>query len=140
MNILTTIANTFQLSVAKTKARNERSKAINSALIAATNRHPDFRDTMFDQELLENQAAHLMEPFLNGGALPTADSLAAVWAEQLPSIGQSRQRAIANIMPMIEDFIYVLGSSNFSNAIISGSVSTTTQPALSTPKQALSGA
>lgn len=139
MNILTTIANSLQASIVNIKARNERIKSINSALIAAANRHPDFRDVLFDQNFLSNQASYLIEPFLNGGALPTADSLAAAWAEQLPAIGQSRARAIANVTPMVEDFIYLLGSSTFSHDTATSAASMTAQPALSSQKHALSG-
>lgn len=140
MNILTTVANSLRLSIANTKARNERTKAVESALIAATIRHPDFCGVMFDKDLLSNEAAGLMQPFLNGGTLPTADSLAAVWAEQLPLIDGSRERAVANIMPMIEDFIYVLESSTFVQKAATLTQGAAIQPAQQqVPAQAFSG-
>ena len=64
MNILTTIAQNIQSSIAQTEVRNARIKAVRSAVIAANVQHPDFQGIGFDEALLFNQAKSVLNHLL----------------------------------------------------------------------------
>lgn len=117
MNILTTIAQNLQETIAQNQNRNARAKAVRSALVAVTARHPEYRDVGFDEVLMNSNASKLMEPFLTDGTLPTVDALAAAWVAQFKLSVAGSQKATANITPIVNDFIYILEtSSNFTDA------------------------
>jgi len=128
MNILTTIAQNLQESIAQNQNRTARAKAVRSALFAVTVRHLEYQATGFDQTLLNNQAAALIDPFVSEGVLPDADALAAIWATQFNLSTTGTQKAIANVMPMVNDFVYILATGNHSNA--NHSVDTQFNPAI----------
>lgn len=109
MNLATLSHNIWTTLLGNTN-RNTRRKAIQSALASVTNTNPDYANIGFDEHFMKNGGASLMEPFLNGGELPTPDELTSVWADQFPYANESRQRAIANITPMVIDFVELLAS------------------------------
>ena len=110
MNLANTLAQNIRSMVAGYTNRNARRTAIRSALMRVTNAHPEYRGVGFDEHFMLNKAAELMKPFVAGGPLPTSDALLTAWASQFPFSNESAKRAIANIRPVITDFLYVLDS------------------------------
>ncbi|MEM7129294.1 MAG: hypothetical protein AAF702_23385 [Chloroflexota bacterium] len=94
--------------VALRRVRAERLKAIESALNLVLNRHVDYVDCGFDLHFFTNRATNLIEPFLNGGPIPSAQALAEEWIQQFYFSSKTGQGAVERARPMIDDFVYVL--------------------------------
>ena len=110
MNFVTTIVKNIQDTVNGQPQRNPYRQAISSALKSVAAAHPDYAGTGFDEDLIDNEAASLMQAFLDGGTLPTVTALTEAWATQFSFSVDDAEQAIANITPMVQDFLYVLES------------------------------
>lgn len=110
MNLLTGFAQKFRRSLAHNRIRRQRTNAMRSALLRVVHCHPLYHDIGFDEHFMTYGAAKLMKPFLNGGPVPDSAALATVWATQFNFRPASAQKAIANVTPMINDFVYVLAT------------------------------
>ena len=110
MNFINTLVQTVKETVVSNPVHTARSATIRSALTSVANVHPDYRDIGFDEQFIENKAAALMAPFLNGGPAPEAEALAAAWATQFRGSEQTIQKAISNVTPMVTDFVNLIAS------------------------------
>lgn len=119
MNSANILLENVRSSVIRKQNRNSRRRAIHSALIAVTRTHPDYAGVGFDTKFMTNEAAVLMEPFLNGGRVPTANALVAAWAERFSHFNENvASTAAANITPLVNDFVYVLASEAATIAVV----------------------
>lgn len=110
MNFANILVQNIQSIVTNYKIRNARQKAICNALMSIGNVYPEYKGIGFDEHFMTNSASELMQPFLVGGSLPTANALLTAWASQFPYSTESAQKAIVNLTPLVTDFLYVLGS------------------------------
>lgn len=108
MNFANILTQNVQSMVNIYKIRNARQKAVRSALMSAISVHPEYSGVGFDEQFMKNTAAELMDPFLAGGSLPTPDALLSAWTSQFPFSEESAKRAVANLAPLVTEFLYVL--------------------------------
>lgn len=108
MNPLIRLVQNIREKIALSYVRNRYRMTVKSALIGVARVHPEYNDIGFDEHFLNNKGAKLIQPFLEKGRIPTPQALAAAWATQYRFSAASQKRAIANIMPMVTDFVYLL--------------------------------
>ena len=87
------------------KAAHQR--IIANAYVIFANRHPEWTENCFDEHFVTHSAVPRLEAFLVGERT-SATHLAEAWASQFHYSDENRQKAIAEIMPVASDFLYIL--------------------------------
>lgn len=87
-----------------------RVAALKSAATIITKRYPEWHDAYFDMHFIHHRAAPLLEPFLHGEDAPSPQAIAELWCEQFYCLRKNRAATVARVLPIANDFVYVLQS------------------------------
>ncbi|MEM7128032.1 MAG: hypothetical protein AAF702_16980 [Chloroflexota bacterium] len=91
-------------------ARSKRRAVVKSALIAITQRYPDWVDTGFDEHFMAHEGASIMADYCQTGQLPDAAALVDAWSNQFFWCSETKQSTQARFLPVAQDFVYILRS------------------------------
>lgn len=108
MNLRQTLIRFLEQQITRLSRDRNRVAALQSAHTIIAHRHPVWVESGFTKRFLQHDAASLVEPYLQGDAMPKAQALAETWAAIYPFADDRKERAIAQILPVMVDFIYVL--------------------------------
>ncbi|MEZ4707272.1 MAG: hypothetical protein R3A44_08705 [Caldilineaceae bacterium] len=108
MKLRQAIIRILEQQISRLRRDRNRVAALQSAHTIIAHRHPVWVESGFTKRFLLHDAASLVEPYLQGGAMPKAQALAETWAAIYPFADDGKERAVAQILPIMVDFIYVL--------------------------------
>lgn len=108
MNLRQTFIRFLEQQISRLNRDRNRVAALNSAHTIIAHRHPVWVESGFTKRFLLHDAASLVEPYLQGGAMPKPQALAETWAAIYPFADARKEQAVAQILPTMVDFIYVL--------------------------------